>query len=41
MGRINGYEFSDSSLLRKDGPYWYTENSELIFPMNFDVGTML
>ena len=31
---LNGYEFSDSSLLRKDGPYWYTENSELIFPMN-------
>ena len=31
----NGYEFSASSQnLRKEGPYWYTDNSKLIFPMN-------
>ena len=31
----NGYEFSVSSQnLRKEGPYWYTDNSKLIFPMN-------
>ncbi len=30
----NGYEFSESTSLRKDGPYWYTENSGLVFPMN-------
>ena len=30
----NGYEFSDSIQLRKKGPYWYTDDSELIFPMN-------
>lgn len=32
--KSNGYEFSDSSVLRKKGPYWYNENSDLIFPMN-------
>ncbi|MBT3666466.1 MAG: formylglycine-generating enzyme family protein [Opitutae bacterium] len=34
----NGYEFSvkshDEGGGPKTGPYWYTENSELIFPMN-------
>jgi len=30
----NGYEFSDSTQLRKKGPYWYSEDSKLIFPMN-------
>ena len=30
----NGYEFSDSTQQRKEGPYWYDIDSELIFPMN-------
>ena len=31
----NGYEFSSTSQnFRKEGPYWYTDNSNLIFPMN-------
>jgi formylglycine-generating enzyme required for sulfatase activity len=31
----NDYEFSDASKsLRKEGPYWYTDNSALVFPMN-------
>ena len=34
----NGYEFSvkmhDEGGGPKTGPYWYTDNSELIFPMN-------
>jgi formylglycine-generating enzyme required for sulfatase activity len=30
----NGYEFSDSIQQRKKGPYWYTDDSKLIFPMN-------
>jgi formylglycine-generating enzyme required for sulfatase activity len=30
----NGYVFSDSTQQRKDGPYWYEEGNELLFPMN-------
>ena len=30
----NGYDFSPSSKLRKDGPYWYKDRSSLLFPMN-------
>jgi formylglycine-generating enzyme required for sulfatase activity len=30
----NGYVFSDSTQLRKKGPYWYDQGSELLFPMN-------
>ena len=30
----NGYQFSDSVKRRKDGPWWYRERSNLLFPMN-------
>ena len=30
----NGYDFSESVKLRKDGPWWYQDRSSLLFPMN-------
>lgn len=30
----NGYQFSGSEKKRKDGPWWYKDHSNLLFPMN-------